>query len=118
VVFDLEQLDAALHRRAGTWSRLGVVWRVEPRAANEGLPIAVARCESAAWLGDMKIWVTGEADLAAVCVADGRMVNKHFDLSGSADLEQPLDDFIGLVDRGDAPPGAATVWPRGSGSTA
>jgi hypothetical protein len=107
--FDLEQLAPALERRAGAWTSLGVEWAVEPVAPNHGKPVVVARFESVSWLGDVMIWITGEAELSTARLADNWMVNKHYDLLGPGDLEALLEDLIGIVDRGEFPPGAVTA---------
>jgi hypothetical protein len=62
-------------------------------APNYGKPVAVARFESVSWLGDVMIWITGEAELATVRITDSWMVNKHYDFAGSGDLGKLLEDF-------------------------
>ncbi|MDG4780058.1 DUF6308 family protein [Micromonospora sp. WMMD961] len=67
---------------------------------------------SSAWLAQVTIWLSGEADLDTVRLADDRIVNKHYELTGHDDLEVTLDEFIGLL-IGARIPGAAFVaqWP-------
>ena len=110
MVFDLERVAPAIHLRATVWESLGVEWTLEPVAPNYGKPVVVARFESGSWLGDVMIWVTGEAELGTVRIIDSWMVNKHYDLAGSGDLGYLLEDLIGILDRAEAPPGAVTAW--------
>jgi hypothetical protein len=43
--------------------------------------------ESSAWLAEVMIWVTGEAELATVRLVDEGIVNKHYELVCNGDLE-------------------------------
>jgi hypothetical protein len=78
----LSSFAPALERRASAWASFGVEWVVEPVARNYGKPVVVARFESVSWLGDVMVWITGEAELATARLADNWMVNKHYDLLG------------------------------------
>jgi hypothetical protein len=40
------------------------MWNVKPIAPNHGKALVVSEFESTAWLGDLAVWVTGEADLS------------------------------------------------------
>ncbi len=112
VAFPLDALAPAVAARAETWTRLGLAWQTRPVAPNHGKPVVRSEFESAAWLVEIMIWDTGEAELATVRVVDGRMVNKHYDLASPDDLEVLLDELAAvLID--DRVPAAAVVaqWP-------
>jgi hypothetical protein len=81
VTFPLESLPAAVTARAETWATLGISWRVHPVEPNHGNAVIIGEFESAAWLGDILIWITGEAELETIRLADGRSINKHYDLT-------------------------------------
>ena len=52
-------------------------WHTRPIQPNYGKPVVTVDFESSAWLADVRISVTGEAELATVRLADERIVNKH-----------------------------------------
>ena len=116
VTFPLEALSAAVTARVETWARLEMRWHTRPIQPNYGKPVASVELESSAWLVGVIIWVTGEAELETVRPADGRIVNKHYELASRGDLEVLLDELVDLlVD--DRIPGAAVVAQR-PGTTA
>lgn len=112
VTFPLEALSAAVTARVETWARLEMRWHTRPIQPNYGKPVVSVEFESSAWLAEVMIWVTGEAELATVRLADDRIVNKHYELAGHGDLEVLLDELAGLL-IDDRIPGAAVVaqWP-------
>lgn len=112
VTFPLEALSVAVTARAETWARLEIRWHARPIQPNYGKPVVSADFESSAWLAQVTIWLSGEADLDTVRLADDRIVNKHYELTGYGDLEVMLDEFVGLL-IDDRIPGAAFVaqWP-------
>jgi hypothetical protein len=61
----------------------------------------------------MTVWITGEAELVTVRLADGWNVNKHYDLVSSTDLEIALDELVGLVTEGSVPDEAVTAHVTG-----
>src|SRR4051812_8320870 len=112
MTFPLEALSAAVTARVETWARLEMRWHMRPIHPNYGEPVVSVEFESSAWLAQIMIWVTGEADLETVRLADDRIVNKRYELAGYGDLEVLLEELVGLlVD--DRIPGAAVVdqWP-------
>jgi hypothetical protein len=111
VTFPLEALSAAVAVRVETWVRLEMRWRTRPIQPDCDKSVVSVEFESSAWLAEVMIWITGEAELATVRLAGGRIVNKHYELAGHGDLEVLLDEFVGLlVD--DRIPGAAVVAQR------
>jgi hypothetical protein len=66
--------------------------------------------ESAAWAGDLLVWITGEAELGTLRLADGWNVNKHYDLISPDDLETALDELTALITQESVPDGALTAW--------
>jgi hypothetical protein len=112
VTSPLEALPAAVTARVETWARLEMRWHMRPIHPNYGKPVVSVEFESSAWLAEIMIWVTGEAELATVRLADDRIVNKRYELAGHGDLEVLLDELVGLLVDGRIP-GAAVVaqWP-------
>ncbi|MFC3994075.1 hypothetical protein [Actinoplanes siamensis] len=114
--FPLDELRPAVTARAETWERLGLEWEIRPVAPNHGKPVVVSGFESAAWLGSLLIWISGEAELDAVRVADNHAVSKHYDLTGLDDLEVLLGELDALLTDGRAPD-AAVIHQHPSPST-
>lgn len=108
VNFPLDALVPAVSAWAQTWERLGLEWRIRPVAPNHGKPVAVSEFESLTWLGNVLIWISGEAELDAVRVSDGQAVSKHYDLTGLEDLEVLLGELDTLL-TADRVPDAAVV---------
>jgi hypothetical protein len=113
VTFDPDSLALDVEARAAIWTTLGVAWQLKPIAPNYGKPVVMGAFESAAWIGDMTVWITGGAELAAVRLADGWNVRKHHDLVSSADLEIALDELVALVAGGSVPDEAVTAHVTG-----
>lgn len=109
VTFPLQTLARALGERAETWSRLGMSRRAWPVQPNHGKPVVRVELESAAWLVQIMIWSSGEAELDTIRLTDDRAVNKHYDLTGPDDLTGLLDELVQLLVR-DEIPGAAVVF--------
>jgi hypothetical protein len=97
VTFALEALSAAITARAETWAQLGVVWHTRSIDPNHGKPVVISEFEAATWLGDILVWITGEAELETVRLRDDRTINKHYDLTDLADLEALLDELVALL---------------------
>ena len=66
VTFPLEALSVAVTARAETWARLEIRWHARPIQPNYGKPVVSADFESSAWLAQVTIWLSGEADLDTV----------------------------------------------------
>jgi hypothetical protein len=79
VTFPLESLPAAVTARTETWAALDVVWRVHPINPNHGKSTIISEFESETWLGNILIWISGEAELETIRLTDDRVVNKHYD---------------------------------------
>jgi hypothetical protein len=111
-MFPPEALSAAIAARADIWERLALRWQMGQVQPNYGKPVVSAALESAAWLVEVTIWGTGEAELTTIRLADDRIVNKHYDLSSRDDLEGLLDEIVGLL-ADDTVPRTAVVtrWP-------
>jgi hypothetical protein len=62
----------------------------------------------AAWLAEILVWDTGEAEVGTIRVTDGRIVNKHYDLASADDLELLLDELVLLL-ANDRIPASAVV---------
>ena len=71
VTFDLESFALGIEAKAAIWTTLGVVRQLKPISPNYGKPVVMGGFESATWIGDMTVWITGEAELVTIRVADG-----------------------------------------------
>jgi hypothetical protein len=110
MTFPLQVLALALDERAETWSGLAMSWRTVPAQPNHGKPVVRAELESAAWLVQIMIWSTGEAELETVRLRDERIVNKRFYLTSRSDLDDLLDQLVRLLVHSEVPD-AAIVQP-------
>lgn len=106
VTFPLEAVSAAITARADTWSQLDLVWHMRPVAPNHGKAVVLCELEAPTWLGDILVWITGEAELETVRLTDDRLVNKHYDLTGAADFGVLLDELVALLVDDRVPEGA------------
>lgn len=86
-------------------------WRTFPAQPNHGKPVVRSESESAAWLVQIMIWSTGEAELETVRLRDDRIVNKHYELTSRHDLDDLLDQLVRLLVE-DKVPDAAIVQPE------
>jgi hypothetical protein len=110
VTFDLAQFAPGIEARAAAWRTAGVRWQFKPVAPNYRKPVVMGAFESATWAGDMTVWITGEAELVTVRLADGWNINKHYDLASPDDLEIALDELAALITWASVPGGAVTAW--------
>jgi hypothetical protein len=58
--------------------------QVQPIRPNYGKAFVNAKFESAAWLVEIAMWGSGEAELATIRLPGDRIVNKHYDLNSRA----------------------------------
>jgi len=72
-------------------------WHTGPTQPNYGKPVVTVEFESSAWHAEVMIWGTGEGELATLRLADDRIVNKHYELASNSDLEEVLDELVGLL---------------------
>src|SRR5690348_4765493 len=82
---------------ADQWTDLGLACDTRPISPNHGKPVVITDFRSATWMAEILVWDTGDAELETIRLADGRTVNKHYDLAGADDLEQLLDELVVLV---------------------
>jgi hypothetical protein len=108
VNFPLDALGPAVAARSATWERLGLEWRIRPVTPNHSKPVVVGEFESATWMGELLIWISGEAELDAIRASDDQTVSKHYDLTGLDDLEVLLAELDALLSA-DRVPDAAIV---------
>ena len=85
-----------------------------PASGFLGKAFVDARFESAAWIVEIAMWSSGDAELTTVHVPDDRVVNKHYDLTGTADLAVLLDELTALLLR-DEVPAAAVAFHASNG---
>ena len=108
VTFPLELLSAAVAARAETWAHLEMRWHTRPLNPNHEKAVVTVEIESSAWVAEVMIWGTGEGELATFRLADDRVVNKHYEFASHSELEDLLDEFLGLLVH-DTVPAAAVV---------
>jgi hypothetical protein len=106
VDFPLRELAPALTVRSETWERLGLAWTIGPVLPNWGKAVVKAEFESAEVIGDLMVWVSGEAELSTIRLTDDQVVNKHYDLTTVDDLGVVLDELVLLLTEGIVPAAA------------
>jgi hypothetical protein len=109
VTYPLQILAPVVEERAETWATLDMSRRAFPIQPNHGKPVVRAELECAAWLVQIMIWNSGEAELETIRLTDDRIVNKHYDLTSRDDLNALLDELVRLLIQ-DELPGAAVVF--------
>lgn len=114
MTFPLQILAPAVEQRSQTWARLKMTRRMFPIHPNHGKPVVRVELESAAWLVQIMIWHSGEAELETIRLTDDRIVNKHYDLTSSDDLGVLLDELVRLLVQDQVPDAAVTFYVPGS----
>jgi hypothetical protein len=115
VTFPLQILAPAVEERAETWARMEMSRRAFPIQPNHGKPVVRVELASAAWLVQIMIWNSGEAELETIRLSDDRIVNKHYGLTSRDDLSVLLDELVWLLVQG-VPDAAVTFYAPGSGT--
>lgn len=92
------------------WQSLGVRWTTGPADSNYGKAVVVSSFESSEWLGQLTMWITGEAEFDADQLPHDWFVSKHYDFAAEQDIDCALDEFAVLIGEGLAPRGAVTFW--------
>ena len=110
VPIDLKLLKRAIDARTAIWAGLNMDWIVRPVVANYGKPVVRAEFESESWIGDVMIWISGDAELVTIRFPDNFMVNKHYDLHSSQDLYMMIDELATLLSSGTIPASAITTY--------
>lgn len=114
VTFPLPILAPAVEQRSETWTRLEMSRRMFPIQPNHGKSVVRVELESAAWLVQIMIWNSGEAELETIRLTDDRIVNKHYDLTSREDLSVLLDELVRLLVQDQVPNAAVTFYVPGS----
>jgi hypothetical protein len=73
VTFPLKAVSTTVAARVETWTRLQMHWRTRPIQPNHGKPTVSVEIESSAWLAEVMIWVSGEAELATTGLSTNTM---------------------------------------------
>jgi hypothetical protein len=113
VTFPLQILAPAVEQRSETWARLKMSRRMFPIQPSHGKPVVRVELESAAWLVQIMIWNSGEAELETIRLTDDRIVNKHYDMTSRDDLVL-LDELVRLLVQDQVPDAAVTFYVPGS----
>jgi len=110
-------LAPAVEERTETWARLDMSRRAFPIQPNHGKPVVRVELESRAWLVQIMIWSSGEAELETIRLSDDRIVNKHYDLTSRDDLNVLLDELVRLLVQDEVPDAAVVSKGPGPGAT-
>lgn len=110
MAIDLSAFERTVKAHSSTWEVLGVAYVIHPVAPNHGKPVVWADFEGAGHLATVISWVSGETELESARVADGRIVNRHYELASSADLDVVLDDLARLLRDGTIPDDCVVAW--------
>ena len=110
VTFPLKILAPAVEERAETCDGLEMSRRAFPIHPNHSKPVVRVELASAAWLVQIMIWNSGEAELETIRLTDDRIVNKHYDLTDRDDLIVLLDELVRLLVRDQVPDAAVTFY--------
>lgn len=102
----MKTLPVAIAARAGAWTRAAMAWKTRPVSPNHGKALIISEFQSEHWMGDIAVWASGEAEFQSVRLSDNRIINKHYDLTGTADVDRMLDEVTALLTEGRTPPGA------------
>lgn len=103
VAFDLEMFAPRIRQHAHEWDRLGLDWSIGPIQPNHGKAVTSATFENGEWLAEILIWETGETDLGTCRLHDRKVINKHYELVTSADLNVVIDEVLKLLRDGQIP---------------
>ena len=108
MAIDLTSFEPSVRAHKVDWEALALRWTVRPISrAKTG-----AQFESADWLVEIDVWETGDMDLIAARIADGWIVDKHYDLEAGSQLDVVFVEVIALVRDGAVPAGASTWFRR------
>lgn len=91
---DLDGFDAEVSRRSDSWRDSGASWEFT-RGPETDKPAAWVRIDSPHAGGELIVWVSGEAEMSWMRAPfpDGGWAQKHYDLAGTAELLECLDDL-------------------------
>jgi hypothetical protein len=106
VAFDLEMFAPRVRQHAGEWDALGLDWSVGPIRPNHGKATTSATFENDEWTAEVLIWATGQTELGTLRLRDQKVINKHYDLMTSADLDMVIDEVLRLLRDGHIPSNA------------
>ena len=111
MAIDLALLDLAFGKRADAWEELGLT--VEPASPPSATakPSSEVRFESADYLGDFVLWVSGEGEATVVRLRDGRRMVKVYRLKSPAALDGAIGELIAFMGDGEVPTGGH-LWDR------
>jgi len=111
VDFDLALLGPAFSKRAVAWEELALT--VEPAfpPSATAKPSSEVRFESADYLGNFVVWVSGEGEATVVRLRDGRRMVKVHRLTSPAALDGAIGELIAFIGEGEVPTGGH-LWDR------
>jgi hypothetical protein len=115
VRFDINVFEPSMRAHAAEWASLGLAWAVGPIHDEYSKAQTMATFEGGGLFAKILVWDTGEAELETVRTADGRIVNKHYELASVADLDVIAAELIALARDGAVPSDAVLEYVSGSG---
>jgi len=89
---DLDELDREVAARVSHWQAAGARWEVK-RGRFTSKPSTSLCLEAGGVLVELVLWVSGEAELMHVRVADGEIVIEHYDITTLSGLRGCLDNL-------------------------
>ncbi len=116
VIFDRQSLALGIEAKSCHLDDAGIRVAAQHISPDYGKPVVTGAFGSARWIGDMTVWITGEAELVTVRLANGWNFNKHYDLASSDDLEIAPSELAALIAEGSVPDEAVTAWVAGESS--
>ena len=92
IELDLAQFAAAVHAYAPRWESAAIRWRLTFGPEHDK-SAAWVDCEAGDLAGQLIVWTSGEAELAAGNLATGVIGQVHYDLANPEELGTCLDDL-------------------------
>jgi hypothetical protein len=96
IELDLAQFAAAVRAHAPRWERAGITWQLT-FGPERDKSAAWVYCETGDMAGQLTVWTSGEADLAAGNLATGIVDEVHYEMASPQELGICLDDLTNRI---------------------
>jgi hypothetical protein len=95
---DLSHFEEVVHSQAKSWASADITYEFRPpgRSLQWPKPSASVRADAPQAVGELTVWVTGEAELEVGYRADAAIRSIHYDLTDET-LAACLSDFVELL---------------------